>query len=73
MTEIKYTLKCPQCGGTKFKATSAKPRPSDTVTCARPGRHLPGHGLSLGAAGGRPRQHLRAWQLDVYALSVDLQ
>ncbi len=37
MTEIKYTLKCPQCGSTKFKATSAKPAPTDAVTCAQCG------------------------------------
>jgi len=34
MTQIKYTLKCPQCGSTKFTATTAKPGPNDPVTCA---------------------------------------
>jgi hypothetical protein len=34
MTQIKYTLKCPQCGGTRFKAATAKPGPNDPVTCA---------------------------------------
>ncbi len=37
MTQIQYTLKCPQCGSTKFKATSAKPGPGDTVLCAQCG------------------------------------
>ena len=34
MSEVKFTLKCPQCGSTRFKATSAKPGPNDRVTCA---------------------------------------
>ena len=37
MTQIKFTLKCPQCGATRFKAASAKPGPNDPVTCAQCG------------------------------------
>lgn len=37
MTQVKYTLKCPQCGGTRFKAASAKPGPTDPVTCTQCG------------------------------------
>ena len=40
MTQIKYTLKCPQCGSTKFKATTAKPGPNDPVTCAECGTSI---------------------------------
>jgi uncharacterized Zn finger protein (UPF0148 family) len=40
MTRIKYTLKCPQCGCTKFKAASAKPGPQDTVSCAQCGTSI---------------------------------
>lgn len=37
MSQIKFTLKCPQCGSTKFKAASPNPGPSATVTCAQCG------------------------------------
>ena len=37
MTKIQFTLKCPQCGSTKFKASTAKPGPADTITCAQCG------------------------------------
>ena len=40
MTQIKYTLRCPQCGGTKFQAKSAKPGPDDPVTCAQCGTSI---------------------------------
>jgi len=34
MSQEKFTLRCPQCGGTKFSAGGAKPCPGDTLTCA---------------------------------------
>jgi ribosomal protein S27AE len=37
MTQVKFTLKCPQCGSTRFTAATAKPGPADTVTCAQCG------------------------------------
>jgi ribosomal protein S27AE len=37
MTQIKFTLKCPQCGSTRFKASTPKPGPDDPVTCAQCG------------------------------------
>jgi ribosomal protein S27AE len=37
VTQIKVTLKCPQCGSTSFKAASAKPAPEGPVTCAQCG------------------------------------
>ena len=37
MSRIQFTLKCPQCGSTKFKATTAKPGPDEPVTCAQCG------------------------------------
>ena len=40
MTQIKFTLKCPQCGSTRFKAATAKPGPDDPVTCAQCGTHI---------------------------------
>ena len=40
MTQIKFTLKCPQCGGTRFKAATAKPGPNDPVTCAECGTSI---------------------------------
>jgi len=40
MAQIKFTLKCPQCGGTQFKATTRKPGPNDAVTCAQCGTVL---------------------------------
>ena len=40
MTQVKYTLSCPQCGSTKFTAASAKPGPNDTITCAQCGTSI---------------------------------
>jgi uncharacterized Zn finger protein len=40
MAQIKFTLKCPQCGGTRFKATTRQPGPNDPVTCAQCGTVL---------------------------------
>ena len=40
MTQIKVTLKCPQCGSTRFKATVLKPGPDDPVTCLQCGTTL---------------------------------
>ena len=40
MTQIKFTLKCPQCGGTRFKAATAKPGPNDPVTCGECGTSI---------------------------------
>ena len=40
MAQIKFTLKCPQCGSTRFKATTRKPGPNDPVTCAQCGTVL---------------------------------
>jgi len=40
MTAIKYTLKCPSCGGTKFKAATPKPGPDDSITCAQCGTSI---------------------------------
>jgi hypothetical protein len=37
MTTEKFTLKCTMCGGTKFKAASAKPGPDDPLTCSNCG------------------------------------
>lgn len=34
MTTEKFTLTCPQCGGTRFKAARAKPGDDDPLTCA---------------------------------------
>ena len=31
---------CPQCGGTRFKAATAKPRPNDPVTCGECGTSI---------------------------------
>lgn len=36
----KFTLRCPQCGGTRFKAPSPKPGPDDPLTCAGCGTTL---------------------------------
>jgi len=54
MAEIKYTLKCPQCGSTKFKASSATPGPNDRVTCAQCGT-----GIDLGAEKKRLQKEAR--------------
>jgi ribosomal protein S27AE len=40
MSQIKFTLKCPQCGSTKFKASTPKPGPGDTVTCIQCGSSI---------------------------------
>ena len=40
MSQIKYTLRCPQCGSAKFKASSPQPGPGDTVTCAQCGNAI---------------------------------
>ena len=40
MTQIKYTLKCPQCGCTRFQGTSATPGPQGTVRCAQCGTSI---------------------------------
>jgi hypothetical protein len=37
MTTEKFTLKCTQCGGTKFTASSASPGPDDPLTCGHCG------------------------------------
>ena len=37
MAQIKFTLKCPQCGSTKFKSSSGTPGPSDSVVCTQCG------------------------------------
>jgi len=37
MTQIKFSLKCPQCGSTRFKAATATPEPNTPVTCAQCG------------------------------------
>jgi hypothetical protein len=34
MSAGQFTLKCTMCGGTKFKAVSAKPGPDDPLTCS---------------------------------------
>ncbi len=34
MSKTKFTLQCPSCGGTRFRAASAKPKPDDPLTCA---------------------------------------
>ena len=40
MTKMKFTLKCPQCSSTRFKATVPKPGPNDPVTCVQCGTTL---------------------------------
>jgi hypothetical protein len=40
MTQLKFTLKCPVCGSTKFQAASAKPGPDDPLTCAACGKKM---------------------------------
>jgi uncharacterized Zn finger protein len=34
VTTEKFTLRCSNCGSTKFRAATAKPGPDDPVTCA---------------------------------------
>jgi hypothetical protein len=34
-TTMDITLKCPECGGTNFKAPSTKPVAHDKLTCAQ--------------------------------------
>ncbi|MEI6634348.1 MAG: hypothetical protein WCP22_11110 [Chlamydiota bacterium] len=55
MTTEKFTLTCPQCGGTKFKATTAKPGPDTPLTCAGCGTSI-----TLGAVKERIEQKARA-------------
>lgn len=40
MTQIKFALKCPVCGGTKFQAASAQPGPDDPLTCSACGKKI---------------------------------
>ena len=40
MTQMKFTLRCPQCGSTRFEARSPRPSPHDPVTCAQCGRRV---------------------------------
>jgi len=40
MVQIKFTLKCPVCGGTKFQAANAKPSPDDPLTCSACGKKI---------------------------------
>ena len=37
---MKFALRCPQCGGTKFTAASPKPPPDASVTCAQCGTQV---------------------------------
>jgi hypothetical protein len=55
MTQQKFTLTCPQCGGTRFKAPSAKPGPDDPLTCASCGTSF-----TLGAVKERIERETRA-------------
>jgi len=55
MSTEKFTLKCTQCGGTKFKAASAPPRPNDPLTCTHCGTII-----QLGAVKARIEQEARA-------------
>ncbi len=40
MTQIKFTLKCPICGGTKFQAARATPGSDDSITCSACGKKI---------------------------------
>lgn len=40
MTEMKFTLQCPVCGGTKFQAPSKTPAPNDPITCSACGKKI---------------------------------
>ena len=55
MSQIKYTLQCPQCGSAKFKASTPKPGPGDTVTCAQCG-----NAIDLGAEKQRLESEAKA-------------
>jgi uncharacterized Zn finger protein len=55
MTTEKFTLKCPQCGGTTFRAPTAKPGPDDPLTCAGCGT-----ALSVGAVKARIEREAKA-------------
>ena len=55
MTQMKFTLRCPQCGSTRFKASSPKPGPDDPVTCAQCGTRV-----DLAAEKKRLEQEARA-------------
>jgi len=37
MSQQKFTLQCPQCGGSRFRASSPKPSPDDPLTCSQCG------------------------------------
>ena len=54
MTTEKFTLKCTQCGGTKFTAASVTPGPNDPLTCAHCGTTI-----QLGAVKARIEQEAR--------------
>ena len=53
MSRIEFTLKCQQCGSTKFKAKSPNPGPTATVTCAQ-------CGTTIDLAAERKRHEARA-------------
>ena len=55
MTQIKFTLKCPQCGSTKFKAATPKPGLGEAVICA-----VCGTSVNLGAEKKRLEDEARA-------------
>lgn len=55
MTTEKFTLTCPQCGSTKFKATTANPGPDDPLACAACGTSI-----TLGAVKARIERKARA-------------
>jgi hypothetical protein len=55
MTAEKFTLKCPQCGGTKFTATTVKPGPDDPLMCAGCGA-----AITLSAVKARIEREARA-------------
>ena len=55
MITDKFTLKCTQRGGTKFKAASVSPGSNDPLTCAHCGTII-----QLGAVKARVEQEARA-------------
>ena len=54
-----FTLKCPQCGGTKFQATSPAPGPNDPLTCAHCGTVI-----EIGAVTKRIEQEVKTTVAD---------
>lgn len=54
-----FTLKCPQCGGTNFQASSATPGPNDPLSCAQCGTVL-----QLGAVSARIEREVKASVFD---------